>query len=57
VVGDISEDGETWTLPLDEAEHFVVFNDAELAQLAVVASGRSMAGCIKDICLEHTDLC
>jgi hypothetical protein len=44
VVGDISEDGETWTLPLDEAEHFVVFNDAELAQLAVVASGRSMAG-------------
>jgi hypothetical protein len=56
VVGDISEDGETWTLPLDEAEHFVVFNDAELAQLAVVASGK-WRGCIKDICLEHTDLC
>ena len=36
-VGDISEEAGTWTLPLDEeGEHFVVFNDAELAQLAAL---------------------
>ncbi len=37
-VGEISEDAGMWTLPVgEEGEHFVVFNDAELAQLA--ASG------------------